>query len=108
MLQEAIIKQYNQTFPGLTYRAVAEHTGIQLTRVFRIFNGAAMKLSEYEIFYLKLQECGSMGGRLSELALEAETRLSSRALFELAADIERRLKIALLIPAHGMKQIFAA
>ena len=94
MLQEAIIKQYTATFKGLTYRAVAEHTGIQLTRVFRIFNGAAMKLSEYETLYLKLQQDGGIGGRLSELALKAERQLSSKAIIEIASEIERRLKLA--------------
>lgn len=61
MLQQAIIKQYHQIFKNQTYRQIAEHTGIQMTRIFRIFNGAPMKLCEYETLYLKIQEHAQVG-----------------------------------------------
>lgn len=93
MLQQAIIKQYHQVFQNRTYREIAEHTGIQVTRVFRIFNGAPMKLCEYEILYHKIQERGAMGGRLSELAREVEKHLSANAILSLSRELERRLQI---------------
>lgn len=108
MLQQAILRQYQEHFPGLTYRAIAEHTGIQLTRIFRIINGSEMKLREYEIFYLKLQECGAVGERLSTLSREAEKALSSTALQGLCGEVERRLKLAKLIQTVQTSQQICA
>ncbi len=97
MLQQAIIKQYHQVFQNRTYREIADHTGIQMTRVFRIFNGAPMKLCEYETLYQKIQERGAMGGRLCELAREVEKHLSANAILCLSRELERRLQIASLL-----------
>lgn len=48
--QESIIKSFKETFPHKTLKTISAETGIQMTRVFRIFNGAEMKLKEYEAF----------------------------------------------------------
>lgn len=48
--QEAILKEYRETFPDKTLKTTSAETGIQMTRVFRIFNGSPMKLREYEAF----------------------------------------------------------
>jgi hypothetical protein len=49
-LQQKIIKQYKQKYPHHTLQKISNLTGIQLTRVFRIFHGRPMKLTEYEAF----------------------------------------------------------
>lgn len=48
--QDSIIRRFRSAFPDKTLRAISEETGIQQTRVFRVFNGAEMKLKEYEAF----------------------------------------------------------
>lgn len=50
-LQTRIIKEYRELFPRYTLRETSAQTGIQLTRIFRIYNGAPMKLGEYELFH---------------------------------------------------------
>ncbi len=47
-LQLNLIKNYKENFPKDTYKMISLKTNIQQTRIFRIFNGAEMKLSEYE------------------------------------------------------------
>ena len=39
-----------------TLKKIAADTGIQITRVFRLFNGSTMKLSEYQIFQHRVKE----------------------------------------------------
>lgn len=55
-LQETIIKRYHATYPSDTLKEISQKTGIQVTRVFRLFNGSEMKISEYEIFESVLVE----------------------------------------------------
>jgi hypothetical protein len=50
-LQNRILKEYRTLYPHHPLRETARLTGIQLTRVFRLFNGAPMKLEEYERFH---------------------------------------------------------
>ncbi len=50
-LQKKILQQYRVLYPHQSLRDISKKTGIQLTRVFRLFNGAPMKLNEYEVFY---------------------------------------------------------
>ena len=50
-LQTRIINEYRTLFPRYTLRETSAQTGIQLTRIFRIYNGAPMKLGEYEVFH---------------------------------------------------------
>ncbi|MBY0518670.1 MAG: hypothetical protein K2P81_17300 [Bacteriovoracaceae bacterium] len=49
-LQAKILSQYRKIYPHYTLREISSQTDIQLTRLFRLFNGAPMKLEEYEIF----------------------------------------------------------
>lgn len=46
--QEALVKRYKEIYPKDTFQKISEKTGIQITRVFRIFNGSEMKLKEYQ------------------------------------------------------------
>lgn len=49
-LQNNVLNCYKAKFPDHTLKIISQRTGIQLTRVFRLFNGHEMKLSEYEAF----------------------------------------------------------
>jgi hypothetical protein len=49
-LQEKTLQRYRQLFPNQPLREVSARTGIQITRVFRLFNGKVMKVGELEAF----------------------------------------------------------
>ena len=49
-VQSIVLKQFNELYPEAKLREISEKTGIQITRVFRILNGAEMKVSELESF----------------------------------------------------------
>lgn len=49
-LQENIITRYKKTFPKDTLKKTSNRTNLHLTRIFRIFNGFEMRISEYEAF----------------------------------------------------------
>ena len=60
-LQETVLTKFKAAYPGLSLKEVAELTGIQVTRVFRIFNGSEMKLKEFEVLEKILQERNESG-----------------------------------------------
>ncbi len=49
-LQSKTLHRYRQLFPNETLRQTSARTGIQITRVFRLFNGKNMKVGELEAF----------------------------------------------------------
>ena len=49
-LQQKTIQRYRQLYPNLPLREISARTGIQITRVFRLFNGKIMKVGELEAF----------------------------------------------------------
>ncbi len=49
-LQDSILKSYRELFGKRTLLSISKHTGLNISRLFRIFNGAKMRLDEYEIF----------------------------------------------------------
>jgi len=54
-LQDHILRSYRKNFPEHTLKEIAEATGLQITRVFRILNGSEMKVSEFEAFQKALE-----------------------------------------------------
>tara|TARA_R110002049_G_scaffold99946_2_gene243046 strand:- start:258 stop:575 length:318 start_codon:yes stop_codon:yes gene_type:complete len=72
-LQERTLKQYMQLRDQPCLREIAEETGIQQTRVFRILNGAKMRLDEWEIFNKIVDEADS---DLEKLARDCLKELS--------------------------------
>lgn len=49
-MQKIALKQFHECYPHAKLKEISEQTGIQITRVFRILNGAEMKVSELERF----------------------------------------------------------
>lgn len=49
-LQQRVLTTFKQNYPDLTYDEISKLTGIQKSRVFRIFNGSELKVSEFETF----------------------------------------------------------
>ena len=47
-LQNKFLKSFLRRHPHIKLREIAEKTGINISRVFRILNGSAMKLEEFQ------------------------------------------------------------
>jgi hypothetical protein len=55
-LQQKTLMRYRYYFPHETLREIAFKTNINFTRVFRLYNGLAMRLEEFEIFSKFIEE----------------------------------------------------
>ncbi len=91
--QQNIIQRYRQLFPHETLRETSIRTNIQITRVFRLFNGRAMKVKELEIFeniiQKKVAEKPEMA-RLNSLMNEAFAILTQHDLNKIYDYIARK------------------
>jgi hypothetical protein len=58
-LQKSIIAEFKKAYPEITLKKASQVLGIQITRVFRLFNGHEMRLVEYEKFKKVLTEDNS-------------------------------------------------
>lgn len=54
-IEKKILKDYKANYPQDTFEQISLKTGIQVTRVFRIFKGSSMKLKEFLSFKSLLQ-----------------------------------------------------
>lgn len=91
--QKKLLDQYLALSQKPTLKQIAEETGIQMTRVFRLINGSAMKLSEYEVFnHLVHKKLGLETG-LPVLAEQCLQKLSPQSLKEIEGMIKRKLAI---------------
>jgi len=101
-LQTKILKEYRQSYPNHTLRETACHTGIQLTRVFRLMNGSPMKLEEFEQFSEALQKSpfdNAPGEAFLHVSREAQKTLNANELSKVQMIIERHLQWHNLV--HG-------
>ncbi len=90
--QATILNQYMLLNGKPTLKRISEDTGIQLTRVFRLFNGSKMKLSEYQIFSKKVKERMGLSESLEAIAFECSQRLSPEAIKELELYLKRKIE----------------
>ena len=93
-LQNKTIQRYRLFFPEETLREVSARTGIQITRVFRLFNGKPMKLGEFEAFERVINQKMSLNpnyNRLSLLSEEATSLLTNVEAGKIADYIERKI-----------------
>lgn len=93
-LQNKTIQRYRQFFPEDTLRQISIRTGIQITRVFRLFNGKPMKVGELEAFDRVMNEKLAENpnfGRLQMAVDEGASLLTNEELGKLADYIERRI-----------------
>lgn len=93
-LQEKTLQRYRQLFPNQPLREVSARTGIQITRVFRLFNGKVMKVGELEAFEKaisdKLAENPGFE-RLNTILEEASALMTNDELTKLAEYISRKV-----------------
>lgn len=93
-LQNKTIQRYRLFFPQETLREVSARTGIQITRVFRLFNGKAMKVEEFEAFEAAI--CNKLAenpnfARLNTVIEEASSLLTNDELGRIADYLERKV-----------------
>lgn len=92
-IQTKIIEQFLRLYGNLSYQKIADVTDIQVTRVFRILNGAEMKLSEFIVFEkLILIKCKEKA-KLDLLADRCSQVLSARELKEICEVLRDKLKV---------------
>ncbi len=92
-LQKTILNQYMLLNNKPTLKKISADTGIQLTRVFRLFNGSTMKLSEFEIFNKKVKEKMGLTEGLEALAFECSLKLSPVAIKDLEVFLKRKIEV---------------
>jgi hypothetical protein len=93
-LQQKTIQRYRQLYPNLPLREISARTGIQITRVFRLFNGKIMKVGELEAFEkainAKIAENPSFE-KLTSVVEQASTILTNEELAKVAEYIARKV-----------------
>lgn len=92
-LQKRTLERYRQFFPRDTLKETSLRTGIQITRVFRLFNGKTMKVAELEALEKavndKLRESPNHE-RLQEVLETASAVLTNEELGKIIEWIERK------------------
>lgn len=92
-LQKKILQDYRTLYPNESLREISSKTGIQLTRVFRLFNGSSMKLAEYQTFHQLIEQVDLERPELVSLIKECEVKLSSKAINEVESLMKRKLAL---------------
>lgn len=92
-LQKIVLEQYMVLNNNPTLQKISKDTGIQLTRVFRIFNGSHMKLSEYQMFQRKVKEKMGLTDTLEAIAFDCSLKLSPAAIKEIEIFLKRKIEI---------------
>lgn len=93
-LQKRTLNQYQEAYPGQTLKEISMTTGINLSRVFRLFNGYEMKVSELETFELSIQRKKKTSLKYSsflELAEQCYLSLKTPQLKTLIEDMQQNL-----------------
>ncbi len=93
-LQKKTLERYRKFFPGETLRETSERTGIQITRIFRLFGGKTMKVMELESFEKAISEKIAESpnfSHLNEVMEEASALLTNDELGQLTAYVKRKL-----------------
>lgn len=101
-LQKLTLSYLRQTYPGITLREIAEQTGLEQTRVFRIFKGHEMKLSEYQILnsFIENKGCKKSALKFHRLINESLEILEEKTLDEIFLLIERKIQTAKIKTMH--------
>ncbi|MBT3979840.1 MAG: hypothetical protein HOE90_00725 [Bacteriovoracaceae bacterium] len=96
-LQEKTIFDFRQVYPDLTLKEVSSITGLQVTRVFRLFRGAEMKLREYEALSEATTKKGenqnSVESKFKKISSQCWKSLPCQTLEELTEELKDLLKI---------------
>lgn len=108
-LQKKILNDFRKSFPNQTLREIAALTDLQLTRVFRLMNGAPMKLEEYEAFSAALKKNTPQHApqhQLDCLIAEVKSRFSIEEQKKVAHAIELKLRWHSIVVGDTTENIF--
>lgn len=95
--QKKILETYIEEFNRPTLREIAEQTGIQITRIFRIMNGSSMKYSEYLIFRELIEKKKGLNSELIQIVEDATLSLSADAIEKIHNMLERKIRLIRLM-----------
>ncbi len=87
--QKTILSAFKQQYQDLTFKQMGELTGIQSTRLFRLYNGHEMRLSEYEILEKLLRSSQHSLNRWQNMIQEILTLTSAQEARTLELSLER-------------------
>jgi hypothetical protein len=93
-LQDKILQRYKKVHPHQTLKEASVLTGIQITRIFRLFNGKKMKVDELETFERLIQakiDQRPQLNRLKSLLEEISFQLDDSDITKIADVIERKI-----------------
>ncbi|HLE10579.1 MAG: hypothetical protein A2504_14055 [Bdellovibrionales bacterium RIFOXYD12_FULL_39_22] len=94
ILQQAIIQNYFDLIGNKsTLKKMSEDLGINITRVFRLLQGAEMKLSEYEKFKNFIAKHDANINELPQLSKRCLERLSRKSQSEIKILMMRKLSL---------------
>ena len=94
-LQKKTLQRYRQLFPCDTLREISARTGVQITRVFRLYNGKTMKVKELEAFENAINERISQipsYSHLSTVLEDAALVLTTDEFSKIVEYVHRRVK----------------
>lgn len=87
--QKSILTAFRQQYQDLTFKQMGDLTGIQSTRMFRLYNGYEMRLSEYEILEKLLRGPQHSLNRWQNMIQEILGLSSAQEARELELSLER-------------------
>lgn len=93
-LQKKTLDEYKRIFPKDSLKIISKKTNIQITRVFRIFNGSEMKVKELESFLEVL------GNKPTNLFTSISSAVPPRQMKNFSQKLERAKKKMQLISAN--------
>lgn len=94
--QRDLLAQLKKVLGNPTYKMISERTGIQVTRVFRIFNGIEMKFSEYLTIKELLDSEMKKDTNFEKLIRDCKSKLRVSTLVEIEKLCVRKLEIVKL------------
>ena len=109
-IQKTILNQYMLLSDKPTLKEISQDTGIQITRVFRLFNGSTMKLYEYQVFKQRVKEKLGLTESLEAMAFECSLCLSPDAIRELEIFLKRKIdlwKLSQVSKTNNQKSLIA-
>lgn len=105
-IQKNILNQYREIFPNDKLKDYSSKTGIQITRVHRIINGAEMKISELEAFERAIASNSFITDDFLKVAFECIKKLNSKKLKYYQSQMQHALKLDSLSQTQIQTQLF--
>ena len=100
-----LLKRVREHYNNPTYKEIASLSGIQLTRIFRLYNGFEMKLSEYLKLSSLVEESNKAHASLDRSISDCKSELSIQELKSLEEIVNRRLEVKRIIKVQNKSEL---